>query len=109
MQSGPPSQDDFDRLMAEVEAPPEDHGSGWFDLWSRVRHWGYQSGLSVPDDHPWRIPRDTFRCTDPSAYEGHITLGKTYRASAAILIGDCSDWSMTAGRRAGIRRPVLTR
>lgn len=81
--NGPVPQAKFDALMNEIETSPDKvPGSGWFDLWLRVRHWGYQAGLSVPNDHPWRIPPNTFRCTAQGSFNEQLTPGKTYAAVA---------------------------
>src|SRR5262249_37062157 len=83
---GPVSQVEFDALLNEIETLPDSiPGSGWFDLWLRVRHWGYQGGLSVPADHPWRVPPNTFRCTNPELFHEQLTQGKTYRPVARNL------------------------
>ena len=53
-------------------------GSGYFDLWLRVRHWGYSLGLLVPEQHPWTVDRRVITCTDNRAFEQQLTVGKEY-------------------------------
>jgi hypothetical protein len=81
LRKGPPSQAEFDAFILQIETIPDRlPGSGWFDLWLRVRHWGYQAGLSVPEDHPWRVPPNHFLCRNPELFTEQLTQGKTYQA-----------------------------
>lgn len=57
-------------------------GSGYFDLWMRVRHWGYQLGFSVPDDHPWRLDLDVICCVGNSSFESQLTINRKYHIVA---------------------------
>ncbi|MGY8643955.1 MAG: hypothetical protein ACKVJU_23030 [Verrucomicrobiales bacterium] len=73
------SQKEFTHLMGLVELPSKPPGSGWFDLWIRIRYWGYESGFQVPDAHPWEVDSSRIQCEDDSGFEGQITSGKEYR------------------------------
>jgi hypothetical protein len=78
LDAGNISQQQFDTfldLLEDVDRP----GSGYFDLWLRVRHWGYSLGLAVPDDHPWRIDLDVIQCVSNKSFESQLTVGNNYR------------------------------
>lgn len=72
------SQTEFDSFLQRLEdiEPP---GSGYFDLWIRVRHWAYEAGLDVPNDHPWRVDRRNVVCTSHDGFAAQLTVGKQYR------------------------------
>ena len=72
------SETEFEELFAQVEVEKRP-GSGWFDLWLRVRHWGYEKGFSVPYQHLWGWEPDAFTCIEVGDYAGQITSGKKYK------------------------------
>lgn len=71
-------EQEFRQLYDQIEAPLQAPGSGWFDLWLRVRHWGYHKGFAVTDHHHWDWDPDAFTCTEVGDYTGQITPGKQY-------------------------------
>ena len=71
------TQELFDEFMHRIE-DFDACGSGYFDLWLRVRHWGYSLGLLVPEQHPWTVDRRVITCTDNRAFEQQLTVGKEY-------------------------------
>ena len=72
------SEDEFRSLLNDIETVAERPGSGIFDLWLQVRHWGYERGFSVPKDHPWRVDRRRWTCESTGEYVGQITVGEDY-------------------------------
>lgn len=68
----------FRELLDRIELPLEPPGSGWFDLWLQFVNWGYQRGFSVPDDHPWRVDPNCWRCRACGPYKDQIVVEKMY-------------------------------
>ncbi len=75
---GSVSQTEFDSFLQRLE-DIESPGSGYYDLWIRVRHWAYEGGLEVPNDHPWRNGRRYLACNSVEGFADQLTIGKKYR------------------------------
>lgn len=105
------SEEEFRSLLSgieEVGCPP---GSGIFDLWLQVRHWGYELGFAVPDDHPWRVDPRRWVRELAEEYAGHITAGKEYEVlatdEARKLVRVVADTGRTRWYPTSLFRPPL--